>query len=128
MVDVRLQIGHNVSMNITPIQVMNEGVLIPTEYLGNAREFEFELRGENVLVRPKIKKNGHANGASADISNHSDDIELLSDEEMAELKAKYPWIGLAKGLPPDLSERVEEILLAEVDPRSGYTTKEPLTD
>ena len=106
-------------MNITPIQVLDEGVLIPTKYLDDAVDFEFEMRNGAVLVRPKVNgSNGHAKiYPDAEPELRSEDE--IDPEEYAALKRRYPWIGAAKGLDPDLSVRAEEILAAEIDPRSG---------
>ncbi|MBI3241191.1 MAG: hypothetical protein HYZ49_02730 [Chloroflexi bacterium] len=40
-------------MNVVPIQVTDEGVLIPKVYLHEAAEVEVEITAEYVIVRPK---------------------------------------------------------------------------
>lgn len=45
-------------MSVNPIQVMQEGVLIPLEYLHNASEFDVELVSGYVQV--SAKQNGDA--------------------------------------------------------------------
>lgn len=40
-------------MTIIPIQVTDEGVVIPKAYLHNADEVEVEMTAEYVIVRPK---------------------------------------------------------------------------
>lgn len=40
-------------MTIIPIQVTEEGVVIPKAYLHNAAEVEVEITAEYVIVRPK---------------------------------------------------------------------------
>lgn len=83
-------------MEIKPIQIMEQGVLIPLEYLHNAHEFEFELVNGHVLVRAK-----------------------QSDKQKQGWP--YEWIGIARSSNPNASMEVEEILMAEVDRRAGFT-------
>ena len=78
-------------MNVLPIQVTEEGVLIPRQYFpqGTA-QYELELVNGYVLVKPKS-----------------------SDEPLADVYERFPWIGIAETSDPTASERVEEILSAE---------------
>ncbi|GJM42237.1 MAG: hypothetical protein DHS20C20_25190 [Ardenticatenaceae bacterium] len=92
-------------MNVFPIQITNEGVLIPLDYLRNAQDFEFEIRNGNVLVKPKESK-----------------------EPLPDVKKRFPWVGMYTSKNPTASEDVEDILAAEVDRRSGFTLKPPLED
>ena len=78
-------------MKILPIQVTDEGVLIPLEYLQNAREFEFELQDSCVLIRPKHPT-----------------------EPLPDIHKRYPWIGMAHSKNPNASAEVEEILRREL--------------
>ncbi|MEI2611554.1 MAG: hypothetical protein V9G20_23210 [Candidatus Promineifilaceae bacterium] len=87
-------------MNVLPIQVVNGGVLIPLQYLQNADQFEFELTNGHVLVKPKTV-----------------------EKPLAEVHKRFPWIGMAESQNPTASQDVEEILMAEIDRRSGWTHK-----
>ena len=154
------------SMNILPIQVVDGGVLIPLEYLQNAREFEVERREGYVVVRPKTNgSNGHTHAVPTEIDQEDDALTQR-------LREKYPWVGMAKNMDPrtsidaeeilsaetstpqepnqaapspklnwlqeisgmaetsdpTASGRVKEILMAEIDRRSGWTEKPPLLD
>lgn len=95
-------------MNMQPIQVLEDGVLIPLEYLSNARDFEFERINGHVMVRPKVDSNSIASEPAK---------SWLSD-----------LIGIAETRDPTASSRVEEILMDEVDRRSGFTFKPPLDE
>ncbi len=94
-------------MNIYPIQVTDEGVLIPLTYLQEATEFEWEVRNGHVLLRPK------ANGRQT---------QQLEKSWLEDL------VGIAETRDPTASSRVEEILEAEIDRRSGWTLKPPLDE
>jgi hypothetical protein len=83
---------------IAPIQVTDEGVLIPRQYLSDSDEFELVLSDAFLLVRPK-----------------------LSEEPLPEVQKRFPWIGMAETKDPTASVRVEEILAEEIDRRAGWT-------
>jgi hypothetical protein len=88
-------------MNILPIQVTERGVLIPLDYLQNAHQFEFEIENGHVLVRPKAEA-----------------------EPAQETKSwLHGLVGIAETKDPTASGRVKEIIAAEIDARSGFTTK-----
>jgi hypothetical protein len=89
-------------MKVLPIQVTEEGVLIPLDYLHNAREFEFELQNDTVLVRPRSKP---------------------GESERQKKSWLHELVGIAESKDPTASERVEEIIEAEIDRRSGFTQK-----
>jgi hypothetical protein len=80
-------------MNVQPIQVTKEGVLIPRKYLSGAVEFEIVVSEDHVLVRPK------ADGDQA----------LLPSES-----SRFSFVGIAKSKNPDASAEVEEILRREM--------------
>lgn len=106
-------------MNILPIQVVDGGVLIPLEYLQNAREFEVEMQDEYVIVRPKTNgSNGHP---------HAAPLEKIDPPIPSQ---KPNWLqeisGIFETADPTASSRVKEILMDEIDSRSGWTTKPPL--
>ncbi len=86
-------------MELKPIQVMEQGVLIPLEYLHNAHEFEFELIDGYLLVRPKLPQ-----------------PTLLPSES-----SFFSFVGIARSRNPNASAEVEDILMAEVDRRAGFT-------
>jgi hypothetical protein len=79
-------------MNLLPIQVTQDGVLIPRQYFpqGTA-EYELELINGYVLVKPKLTP-----------------VEPLTD-----VYERFPWIGIAETNDPTASARVDEILAAE---------------
>ena len=114
-------------MNIQPIQVMDEGVLIPHHYLHHAREFEIEFLDGYVLLRPKLPQNHTAKNWLSDLAGIAENRNLVTpaqtDESLAQVRKRYPWIGIAASGDPNASERVEEILMAEIDRRSGWTLK-----
>lgn len=125
----------NVVMLMPPIEITEQAIKIPQHYQNT--EFVVELVDNFFVIRPKPNGlNGHVHKPSSiqhqDFPDAIDHISPPEDEidlqEYAELKKRYPWIGSAKGLPTDLSVRVKEILAADIDPRSGWTTKEPLQD
>ncbi|MFZ1398351.1 MAG: hypothetical protein WAS33_15710 [Candidatus Promineifilaceae bacterium] len=91
-------------MDDLQIKITNDGVLIPLDYLKHAREFELEVQNGDVLIRPKPAG------------------EKLTVHE------RFPWIGIGNSSDPTASERVEEILAAEIDKRSGWTHKPPLDE
>jgi hypothetical protein len=86
-------------MNVIPIQVTEDGVVIPRIYLGAAEEFELVLEEEFVLVRPR-------------------DASVLPPDATS---ARFPWIGIGVTRDPTAAERVEEILEAEIDRKAGWT-------
>jgi hypothetical protein len=50
-------------MNVVPIQVTDEGVIIPRTYLREAAEVEVEVTAEYVIVRPKGRQSGEVSAA-----------------------------------------------------------------
>ena len=88
-------------IEIAPIQVTDEGVLIPRQYLSDSDEFEIVLSETYVLVRPK--KNGP-------------ESNLLPSES-----SRFSFVGIAHTSNPNASKEVEEILEREIDRRSGWT-------
>ncbi len=89
-------------MNLPPIQIGPEGVLIPHRYLAHATEFEIELTDGYVLVRPK---------GNDPVAPEAQDAE----------KRPFPWVGIGHTQDPTASQHVEEILESEIDPRDGWT-------
>lgn len=79
-------------MEIKPIQIMEQGVLIPLEYLHNAHEFEFELVNGHVLVRAK-----------------QEEPALLPSES-----SRFSFVGIAHSRNPNASIEVEDILQREL--------------
>jgi hypothetical protein len=84
-----------------PIQVTQEGVLIPLEYLSDARDFDLELSDQYLLVRPRLPG---ARVAEAD-------------------GPRYSWIGAGRSGNPHASAEVETVLDREIDRRSGWALK-----
>lgn len=114
-------------MNIQPIQITDEGILIPHHYSHHAREFEIEFVDGYVLLRPKLSQNYTAKNWLSDPAGIAENPNLATpeqaDEAPGEVQERYPWIGIAASGDPNASERVEEILMAEIDRRSGWTLK-----
>jgi antitoxin component of MazEF toxin-antitoxin module len=89
-------------MKTLPVQVTEEGVLIPKEYLQQADEFEVVVQNGDILVRPKSQP---------------------KDDRPVKKSWLHDLVGIAESKDPTASERVEEILMTEVTRRSGWTTK-----
>ena len=102
-------------MYMQPIQVLENAVLIPVEYLANATDFEFERVNGHVIVRPK--QNGDAKTSQAQA--------LPSDEEKAYLlpseSSRFSFVGIAETRNPYASEEAENILKEELGRRSEDT-------
>lgn len=82
------------------INVTEEGLLIPRDYLPDAQEFELELKDDHIVIRSK------GNGNQGDVKPEG---------------WPYEWIGIAETKDPTASQRVEEILAEEIDRRAGWT-------
>lgn len=85
-------------MELLPIRVTEEGVLIPLEYLQNAREFDFELRNGSVLIRPK----------------QEDEHALLPSKS-----TRFSFVGIGVSKNPEASANVENILREELGSYQG---------
>jgi hypothetical protein len=94
-------------MKTLPVEVTDDGVLIPIEYLQQANEFEAEIQNGYVLVRPKSQP---------------------LDDGQGKKSWLHDLIGIAESKDPTISERAEEILMAEITRRSGWTTKPSIDD
>ena len=92
-------------MNMQPIQVLEDGVLIPVEYLSNARNFEFERINGHVMVRPKIEQ---------DVVETEKDVDYMLPSE----SSRFSFVGIAETRNPYASEEVEEVLKKELGHRS----------
>jgi len=88
-------------MNVIPIQVTEEGVLIPKTYLPGAGELEIIDGPEYVLVRPKAPPVQPA---------------LLPSKSR-----RFSFVGIAHTRNPRASVEAEEILEREVDRRTGWS-------
>lgn len=86
-------------MTVTPIQVVDESVLIPRHYLPNAESFEFVLTQDYIIIRPKK-------------------LDVDSEPPPSPL---HSLIGVAETKDPTASARVKEILSEEADTRAGWT-------
>ena len=86
-------------MLIPPIQITEQAILIPQQYL-DAKEFVTELVDGYIVVRPKptTKKKSWLQNVA----------------------------GIAETIDPMASSRVKEILSEEIDNRSGWTDKPTL--
>ncbi|MFN8499713.1 MAG: hypothetical protein U0641_17810 [Anaerolineae bacterium] len=83
-------------MNVVPIQVTDEGVLIPKSYLHDADDVEVVVEEDYVLVRPKR-------------------------HEVREKGRRYSFIASGHTRNPRASAEAEEILEREVDRSHGWT-------
>ncbi len=100
-------------MYMQPIQVLENAVLIPIEYLSNATDFEFERVNGHVIVRPKQN------------DDTKTEKSLLSDEEKEYLlpseSSRFSFVGIAETRNPYASEEVENILKKELGRRPENT-------
>jgi hypothetical protein len=87
-------------MELIPIQVTEEGVVIPKTYLQGASDVEVIWSEDYILVKPKIRP-AQRSGKSG--------------------KHRYSFIGIAQTRNPTASTDAEEILAREVDRRSGWS-------
>jgi len=92
-------------MAVIPIQVTDEGVLIPKVYLHDASQVEIVVTKEYVLVRPKP----------------SEPEPVKTEQSIAELKRRYSFIGIGHTRDPQASVNAEEILEREVKRESGWS-------
>ena len=88
-------------MNVVPIQVTDEGVLIPRIYLPEAGEVEVVVTNDYILVRPK--RTPPPTG------------------EPGAQRRRYAFIGSGRTRNPQASAEAEQILEREVDRRSGWS-------
>ncbi len=80
-------------MNVYPIQITEEGVLIPREYLPGVNEIETVITEEHILIRPKL----------------SNEPDLLPSES-----SRFSFVGIANSSNPNASVEVEDILHIEM--------------
>lgn len=78
-------------MGVTPIQILNNEILIPREYVPQADALEFVLLDDYLVIRPK----------SANVQAGED------------LSPLHSLIGIASTKDPTASARVKEILTEE---------------
>jgi len=86
-------------MTVTPIQVVDQSVLIPRQYLPDTDSFELVVTSEYVIIRSK----------KSNTLNETPESPL------------HGLIGFAETSDPTASARVKEILSDEADTRSGWT-------
>ncbi len=89
-------------MNVIPIQVTDEGILIPKTYLHNAREVEVVMTPDFIILKPKAP---------------------LPASQTAEPSTtrRFDFIGIGETTNPNLAEEAEEILMREAKPDSGWS-------
>ena len=90
-------------MSIAPIQVTDEGILIPKVYLDTSGEIELIVTEDFIIVRPK-----------------QDDSNSAVPED-ANVSYDYPFIGLGNTRDPQASINAEEILEREIKRDSGWS-------
>lgn len=84
-------------MYLQPIQITDEGILIPHHYLHDARDLVIEFIDGYILLRPKPTPTGTTKNWLSDL------------------------VGIAETRDVTASEKVEEILADEIDRRAGWT-------
>ncbi len=89
-------------MNILPIQITEEGILIPRVYLPAASQVEIVMRDEYVLLRKKT------NGKT-------------KPKKRRKKSSRYSFIGIGHSRNPRASVEAEKILEREVDRARGWT-------
>jgi len=92
-------------MSVIPIQVTDEGVLIPKVYLHDAREVEVIVQDDYVLVRPKPL-------APEKVAGDTDNLPL---------EKRFDFIGIGHSRNPSASVEAEEILKREIKRESGWS-------
>ena len=107
-------------MNILPIQIIDNKVVIPLQYFDFSKDLEITFENDFAVIGAK-----EVNDHTAQVNGHTSDDEKM---DMVKLKERFPWIGMAESRDPTASSRVKEILMAEVDLHSGWTTKPSLED
>jgi hypothetical protein len=90
-------------MNIVPIQVTEEGILIPKTYLDMSGELELIITDNFVLLRPK----------------HDVPSDVVSETESPPYH--YSFIGIGHTSDPTASVNAEEILEREIKRESGWS-------
>lgn len=83
-------------MKTLSVQVTEDGILIPEEYLQKANEFEAKKQNGYILVRPKEEESASSS-------------ELLPSES-----SRFSFVGIARSNNPNASIEVEEILQEEL--------------
>ena len=91
-------------MSVIPIQVTDEGVVIPKVYLHDADQVEIVVTDDYVLVRPKSP--------------------ALDERPSPRPAHHYSFIGIAHTRNPRASVEAEEILMREVNRRNGWELSE----
>jgi hypothetical protein len=91
-------------MTIIPIQVTDEGVLIPKSYLRDAGAFEVIVSDDYVLVRPKVSPKS-----------------TTTETEESQLQNRYSFIGIGHTREPNVSVEAEAILEDEIKRASGWS-------
>lgn len=91
-------------MNVIPIQVTDEGVLIPKQYLHDADEVEVVVEADYVLVKPKRP-----------------DTDVEANAGSSKPSHRYSFIGIGHTRDPKASMEVEDILERGADRRDGWT-------
>jgi hypothetical protein len=87
-------------MDIIPIQVTDEGVIIPRIYLHNAGEVEVVVTPDYILLKPKATP---------------------ADATKPDTPSRFDFIGIGESANPNLAEEAEEILTREIKQDSGWS-------
>jgi hypothetical protein len=94
-------------MNVIPIQVTDEGVLIPKSYLHAAGEFELVVMGEYILIKPK--------------ASSPPPTETPAAPAIVSKRRRYSFIASGQTRNPKASAEAEKLLESAVHRRSGWS-------
>jgi hypothetical protein len=89
---------------VIPIQVTQEGVIIPKTYLRDASNVDVVVTPEYVIVKPR------------------EEIQAASPEPSQ--SRRYSFVGIGETRNPTASVEVEAILEREVTPRAGWSVND----
>ena len=98
-------------MQLLPIQVSDEGVLIPIAYLGYSTEIEIVTTPDYVLVKPKS-------------SPQPEEEPVNGVHKPATKSRRYRFIASGRTRNPNASVEAEEILTREIDNRRGWSVEQ----
>lgn len=93
---------------VIPIQVTEEGVIIPKTYLRDASDVDVEVTPEYVIVKPR-------------------EVPQSATPEPSQSQ-RYSFVGIGETRNPTASVEVEAILEREVTPRAGWSVTDDSTD
>ena len=115
-------------MLMLPIQTKDDTLVIPRQYVGQAKAFVVDVFENYIVVRPVANGNKvDQKGATDSADNSQDTVDDAAYEMMlAKVRERLPMAGTWEIDDPTLASRTKEILAAEIDPSSGWTMKPKL--